>query len=68
MFPNLEAEMARNGIKRAKLAKEIGMSYSTLGSKMNGKGIFTLPDMKKIKAAIGTTLPMEILFDEEKVS
>lgn len=68
MFPNLEAEMARNGIKRTKLAKEIGMAYSTLGSKLSGKGIFTLPDMKKIKDAIGTNIPMEILFDEEKVS
>ena len=66
MYPNLEAEMARRGIKRKTLAKATGIGYSTLSSKMNGKGMFRLPDMKKIKSVIGVEMPMEELFEESE--
>lgn len=37
MFPNIDAERARLGISKSDLAKELGVSYSTIKSWMNGK-------------------------------
>lgn len=37
MFPNIDAERARFGMSKLDLAKELGVSYSTLKSWMNGK-------------------------------
>lgn len=37
MFPNIDAERARNGMSRAKLASQLGVSYSTMKSWMSGR-------------------------------
>lgn len=37
MFPNIDAERARLGMSRACLARQLGISYSTLKSWMAGK-------------------------------
>lgn len=37
MFPNIEAERARLGMSRVQLAKELGVSYSTIKSWMAGR-------------------------------
>lgn len=36
MFPNIEAERARLGMSRVKLAEELGVSYATLKNWMRG--------------------------------
>lgn len=37
MYPNIDAERARNGMSRVKLAEALGVSYSTLKSWMAGR-------------------------------
>ena len=65
MYPTLNAELARRSLNKRKLAQKTGINYTTLVSKLNGKGVLTLPDMRKIKDVIGTNMPMEELFAEE---
>ena len=63
MFFNLEAEMARNGMKRANLAGAIGMKTANLSMKMKKKVKFSLEEALKIKDALNTEIPVEILFE-----
>lgn len=42
MFPNLEAEMARNKVTQVKLAEILGITPTTLSFKMNGKSTLSL--------------------------
>lgn len=37
MFPNIDAERARNGMSRAELANRLDVSYSTMKSWMSGR-------------------------------
>ncbi len=37
MFPNIDAERARNGMSRVELANRLGVSYSTMKSWMSGR-------------------------------
>lgn len=48
MFPNLDAEMARENKKQTDVAMILGISESTVSDKMNGKTDFKLKECKKI--------------------
>lgn len=50
MFPNLNAEMARHGLKAKELAAALSISERTVSNKLNGKTEFTLSEIKKITA------------------
>lgn len=65
MFPNIRAEMARQKITSRELAKKLGMSTSTMSTKLNGKYPFTLDEAKEIKTALKTKLTVEELFEVE---
>lgn len=62
MFPNLNAEMARQGWTRKDLANKTGIRYQTLNEKLNGKRPFTFPETVKIKNALSTELTLEQIF------
>ena len=64
MFRNLEAELARSGMTKQRLASEIGCTPSTLSLKLCGRSPITLSEAAKIKRAIGVTVPLEELFKE----
>lgn len=64
MFPNLRAELVRQGIKMADFADRIGMSSQCFSKRMNGKQSFTYAECLKVKEALGVDIPLEILFDE----
>lgn len=49
MYRNLEAEMARAGITQGQLAKELGITPTTLSLKLNGKSNLSLRECVKIK-------------------
>lgn len=49
MFPNIDAERARNGWSRVQLAKQLGVSYNTMKNWM--KGETEIPCSKIIKMA-----------------
>lgn len=65
MYPNLEAEMARRKITRNELAKVLGMSPNTLGLKLNGKSVLSLPECIEIKHFLNNPMPLEELFKTE---
>lgn len=66
MFPNLDAELARKRITRAALAARIHVTPTTLSLKLNGKAPLTLVECVSIKAAIGTDMSIESLFETKK--
>lgn len=63
MFRNLEAELARAGLSKKKLAQGIGCTPSTLSMKLSGKAPITLSEAAKIKEIIGVNIPLEDLFE-----
>ena len=64
MFRNLEAEMARNGIKNKDIARLLKCNSKTLNFKMSGKREFKLSEIKAIKAYIPGNFSLDFLFDE----
>lgn len=66
MYNNLEAEMARIKMTQAQLAKELGITATTLSLKLNGKSNLSLKECMKIKQVLGTELPVDYLFAEEE--
>lgn len=65
MYPNVKAEMARRGITLADIAKDpsIDKTVSTMSLKFSGKAPITLTEAMRIKAILGTDLPLETLFE-----
>ena len=64
MYPNLRAELVRQGIKMGEFAERIGMSTQCFSMRMNGKREFTYNECCKIKSTLGVDIPLEILFEE----
>ena len=67
MFPNLEAEMARSKITKAKLAEILGITPTTLSFKLNGKSTLSLKECVEIKKKAFPDKSLDYLFqtDEE---
>jgi transcriptional regulator with XRE-family HTH domain len=65
MYPNLKAEMARRGITASSLAEMTEIPYSTLAPKLRGERPITVREAQIIKTAIGTDVPLDLLFDTE---
>lgn len=65
MYRNLNAEMARVKITQAYLAKELGITPTTLSFKLSGKSNLLLRECVRIKRILGTDLPIDYLFDED---
>ncbi len=63
MYCNLEAELARRHITKTELAKQLGITLGTLSLKLNGKAKLFLPEAKKIKLILNTSMSIEELFD-----
>ena len=70
MFPNLEAEMAREKITQAKLAEILGITTTTLSFKLNGKSTLSLKECVEIKKKAFPDKSLDYLFqtDEKEVS
>lgn len=64
-YPNLRGEMARRGFCVSSLARKMGVSGNSLGLKLNGKRTITLDFAIKIKNALETDVPLEVLFATE---
>ena len=56
LFPNLEAELKRNGLTNALYGKKIGLSASGVSARLNGKTDFSLGEMLKTKELLNKTL------------
>lgn len=62
MYKELNAELARLGWDKKKLAEKAGINYSSLITKLRGETPLKLDEAISIKKAIGSTLPLEALF------
>ena len=68
-FPNLEAEISKNGVKKKDIATALGINTRTLSLKMTGKTEFLLSEALYIHSLF-PRVPVEELFShaEEKVN
>lgn len=65
MYKNLEAEMARKGIKRKDISKLLNVRYATVVQKLNGRYRFNLDEAFMIKEQCFPELSLEYLFDSD---
>lgn len=70
MYKNLEAEMARQGIKRGDLADLLDVRYATIIDKLKGRFSFTLDEAFQIRDSYFPELSFEYLFktEEERIA
>ena len=66
MYRNLEAEMARAKITQAYLAKQLGITPTTLSLKLNGKSNLSLKECVQIKKILDTKETVDYLFAEDE--
>ncbi|MCI7182336.1 MAG: helix-turn-helix domain-containing protein [Clostridiaceae bacterium] len=66
MYRNLDAEMARVKITQAHLARELGITPTTLSLKLNGKSNLSLKECVRIKRILRTDLSIDYLFAEDE--
>ena len=62
MYPNINAELGRLGWSKKYLSIKIGMRYTTLVDKLNGKYPLLLSEAIKIKSALGVSESLDYLF------
>jgi hypothetical protein len=65
LFPNLNAEMARNGMTIKSLSEKTGIKYDSLKNKMSGETEFKRSEMISIKKEF-PDCTMDYLFKTEE--
>lgn len=61
----LKAEMVKANVTRDALSEHLGVSYSTLTQKINGKRQFTVDEAVKICQVLHIEDPVPIFFDTD---
>lgn len=64
MYPNLDAEMARKGIKRKDLANLFSGRIPTVSDKLNGKFPLLLEEAERIRNEFFPDLTLDYLFEK----
>ena len=64
-YPNLEAELVKRNLTHRKLARLLGITKSTIHSKLSGKGKISLEMKRAIHEFLQTDLSIEELFWHE---
>jgi len=67
MYPNLNAEMARNNITVLALSEATGIPYSTLAPKIRGEKPVKMSEARVIRDVINTELSLDYLFATTEV-
>lgn len=67
MYPNLAAEMSRNGITAEKMAKQIGINAATMSAKINKKDRMKLCEAARIRDTFFPDMSIDYLFSTELV-
>lgn len=67
MYRELIGEIAKSGLTKKQLAKEIGVTEKTLSNKLTGKTDFTWSEVLRIRSVIDpmASLTLEHLFKTE---
>lgn len=68
MYKNVKAEMARQEMTIGDLATAIGMDYQALWLRLKGKATISVETAVKIKNALKTDVPIEVLFEKKEAS
>ena len=63
-YPNLVSEIAVKKTSIAEISRITEIPYSTLAPKIRGEKPVTVSEARKIKNAIPSDFPLEILFEE----
>lgn len=63
LYLQVAVQMYLRGMSRRTLADEAGITYHRLIRMLRGDTAMTLEDASKIKAALGTEMPLEELFE-----
>lgn len=66
MFPNLEAEMARKGLKRKDLASLFKGRSATVSDKLNGKTPLLLDEAYRIQSTFFPECTLDYLFARDQ--
>lgn len=67
MYPNLDAELARRGIKRVDIARDLfNGRTATVSDKLNGKYPLLIEEAVKIKELYLPDLELGYLFEKRK--
>ncbi|MGR6911791.1 hypothetical protein RCJ96_22935 [Bacillus sp. BSL6] len=66
MYPNLRAEMAREGIVISDLATHLDLRYATVSDKINGKFRFYYNEALEIKNNFFPKHSLEYLFEYQE--
>ena len=66
-YPNLRAEMARNGIGIKELMDVTGKSRPAISNNLNGKGPFTVDESVSIKTILFPSMSIDYLFAEKPI-
>lgn len=64
LFPNLEAELKRQGYTQEKYAERLGLTPTAVSYRLRGKINFKLPEMVETSDLLHQ--PMDVLFRSEK--
>ena len=62
LYPNLMAEMAREGITAEKMAEKIGINVATMSAKINHEGRMKLHEAVKIRDCFFPGMAIDYLF------
>lgn len=62
LYPNLMAEMAREGITAEKMAEKIGINVATMSAKINNEGRMKLHEAVKIRDCFFPGMAIDYLF------
>lgn len=65
VFPELEAGLARKGIRKTEVSNLLHIMTRTLSNKLNGVSHFTVEEAIKIHKKWFNDIPIEELFREE---
>ena len=64
IYPELEAELARKGIRKTEVCKLLNIMPRTLSNKLNGVSHFTIEEAIQIQAQWFSDIPIERLFQQ----
>lgn len=67
-YPAIEKLIRENNLTVVSLAKRIGVPKSTLYNKLMGASDVGIVLAKKIKTALGTSEPIEVLFSTDEAT
>lgn len=67
-YPAIEKLIRENNLNVVSLAKRIGVPKSTLYNKLMGDSDVGIVLAKKIKTALGTSEPIEVLFSTDEAT